>query len=90
MLDPFQEPNPRRPNHDFMDQDDRIIRNIRLNTPTFNGNLDPKTYIDWEGEMEQYFDWYEMSEERKCKVAKLRLVCQAKLYLRNVERLITQ
>ena len=78
--EPAYEPNPRRPNQDLMDQDDRTLRNIRLEAPTFDGNLDPKVYTDWEGEMDQYFEWYDMTEKRKCKFAKLRLVRQAKLY----------
>ena len=71
-----------------MDQDERALRNIRLEAPNFDGNLDPKIYIDWEGEMDQYFKWYDMTEERKCKFMKLRLVRQARLYWKNIERLI--
>ena len=61
-----------------------------MEAPTFDGNLDPKIYTDWEGEIDQYFEWYEMTEERKYKFAKLRLVRQARLYWGNVERLIRQ
>jgi len=63
-----------------MDQDERAIKNIRLEAPTFDGSLDPKVYIDWEEDMDQYFEWYEMTKERKCKFSKLRLVRQARLY----------
>ena len=85
---PIFDPNPRRPNPDIVNQDDQILRNVRLDAPTFDGSLDPKTYIDWEGEMDQYFEWYEMSEGRKFKFAKTRLVRQARLYWGNVELLI--
>ena len=94
----FQEPNPRRPQqHQFcelvdrrptqiqLNQDDRTIKNVRLEAPTFDGILDPKIYIDWEGEMDQYFDWYDMTEDRKCRFTKLKLVHQARLYWENVE-----
>ena len=40
--------------------------------------------------MDQYFDWYDMSEERRFKFAKIRLVRQARLHWRNVERTIRQ
>ena len=40
--------------------------------------------------MDQYFEGYEMTEERKCKFTKLRLVRQARLYWGNVERFIRQ
>ena len=88
--EPVYEPNPRRPTPTQLDPDDRTMKNIRLEAPTFDGILDPKIYIDWEGEMDQYFDWYEMSEDRKCKFAKLKLVHQARLYWGNVERLARQ
>ena len=89
---PYQtfEPNPRRPNQDQRDHDDQTLRNIRLDAPTFDGSLNPKVYLDWEGEMDQYFEWYDMTEERKYKFAKLRLVHQARLYWKNIERIIRQ
>ena len=84
---PGFEPNPSRPNPELVDQDERAMRNIRLEAPTFDGSLDPKVYIDWEGDMDQYFEWYEMTEERKFKFAKLKLIWQARLYWENIERL---
>ena len=44
--DPVYEPNPRRHNQDQTDHDERTLRSIRLEAPTFDGNLDPKVYID--------------------------------------------
>ena len=32
-----------------MNLDEQVIRNIRLDAPTFDGSLDPKVYNDWEG-----------------------------------------
>ena len=40
--------------------------------------------------MDQYFEWYEMTEDRKFKFAKLRLIRQARMYWDTVERLIRQ
>ena len=37
--------------------------------------------------MDQYFDWYPMSEERKVRLAKMRLTKLAKTYWLNVEGL---
>ena len=68
------DPIPRCHNPDVNDQEERILRSIRLDAPIFEGSLDPKVYTDWESDMDQYFEWYEMSEERKFKFAKLRLV----------------
>ena len=69
-----------------MDREDRAYKNIRLEAPTFDGCLDPKVYIDWEGEVDQYFEWCDMSEEHKFRFAKLKLVCQARLYWATIER----
>ena len=37
--------------------------------------------------MDQYFDWYPMSEKRKVRLAKMRLTKLAKTYWLNVEGL---
>ena len=85
-------PNPhqRRPHHDYMDQGERALRNIHLDAPTFDADLDPKVCIDWESDMDQYSDWYEMLEDRKFKFAKLKLVRQARLYQGNIEHISRQ
>ena len=80
QLDPFQEPNPRRTNQDFIDQEERAFKIIRLEAPTFDGTIDTKVYLDWEKKIDQYFEWYEMIEGRKFKFSKLRLIRQARMY----------
>lgn len=84
--DPVLDVLPRRPNHEAVDQEERALRSVRLEAPTFDGSMDPKDYLDWEEGMDQYFDWYDMSEERKFKFAKLKLVRQARLYWATLER----
>ena len=79
------EPNPRRPYPELVDQDKRTMRYVRLEAPTFDGCLDPKVYLDWEREMEQYFEWHEMTEGRKFRLAKTKLIRQARLYWGDVE-----
>ena len=54
------EPHPRHHQPDFNESKERALRSIRLDAPSFDGRLDPKVYIDWEGEMDHYFEWYEM------------------------------
>ena len=46
------EPNPRRSNPEFMDQDERAIRNKKLEASSFRGDDDPKAYLDWERDMD--------------------------------------
>jgi len=100
--DPFLEPSPRialhhdliwdlrerRPNYDLIDQDERATRFIRLEAPTFGGDLDLEDYINWEEGMDLNFERKIMSEGSQFKFAKLKLVCQARIYLDDVERMI--
>ena len=37
--------------------------------------------------MDHYFDWYTMSEDRRIRFAKMKLIGHAKLYWNNQERL---
>ena len=64
------------------------MRDFRLDAPTFDGYDDPKAYLNWERNMDQYFEEDLMTEKRKFQFAKLKLVRQARLYWGNVERLI--
>ena len=80
--DPYFEPNPRRSDPKLVHQ---TLRTIGLEAPTFDGCRDPKVYLDWEKEMDQYFEWNDMSEQRKYQIAKFRLVRQAKLYWEHDE-----
>ena len=77
------EVHPRRPNQEFMDQEERAIRNLRLKAPTFDGNLHPKDYIDWEVDMDNYFKWDELFEDEKVRFAQMQLGGQAKSYWCN-------
>jgi len=65
-------------------------KNIKLEAPTFDGQLDPQIFLflDWISDMNHYFDWYEMSDERRVRVAKMKLMGQASQYWTNVEKLM--
>ena len=49
--------------------------------PTFDGHLSRKTFTDWVCEMDHFFEWYKLSDDRKVRIAKLKLAGQAKLFL---------
>ena len=74
-----------RPPHD--DPEDPLLRLIRVEAPSFDGSHQPSEYLDWEASMDQYFDWYPMAEERKVRLAKMRLTKVTKTYWLNVENL---
>ena len=35
----------------------------------FDGSLDPKRYMDWEVGLDEYFDWYQLLEDRRIQFA---------------------
>ena len=62
------------------DPDERIMRSIKINAPSFDGTLEPQLFMDWIKEMDNYFKWYVMSEERKVSFAAMKLIGQASQY----------
>ncbi|KAK8963965.1 Exonuclease 1 [Platanthera guangdongensis] len=70
---PEDYPDPRRGGHHH-----DITRRIRLDAPSFDGRLDPKAFSDWLLDMDHYFEWYDMSDERCVRFAKMKLIGQAK------------
>ena len=66
--------------YDYVNQAKRAIRNFRSKAPMFDGNLGPKVYVDWEREIDQLFEGCDLTEEKKCRLAELKLVRQARLY----------
>jgi len=56
------------------------FKNIKLEAPTFNGQLDPQIFHDWISDMNHYFDWHDMSDERRIRFAKMKLMGQARQY----------
>ena len=54
---------------------------------TFDGRLGPKVFIiNWVNEMDQFFEWYKLSDDKKIQFSKLKLVCRAKLFWQSIEQ----
>ena len=51
----------------------------------FDGSLDPKRYMDWEVGLNEYFEWYQLSEGRRIQFAQMKLTGQARIYWRNLQ-----
>ncbi|KAK8951705.1 hypothetical protein KSP39_PZI004648 [Platanthera zijinensis] len=66
--------------------EDDLIRRLRIDAPSFDGHLDPKAFSDWILDMDHFFDWYEMTDERRVRFARMKLVGQAKMFWISVER----
>ena len=45
-------------------RDDRVLRNVRVDAPSFDGTLDPIKFLDWLSEIEDYFEWYGLEDDR--------------------------
>eukprot|EP00268_Persea_americana_P009861 TRINITY_DN13956_c0_g3_i2.p2 TRINITY_DN13956_c0_g3~~TRINITY_DN13956_c0_g3_i2.p2 ORF type:complete len:164 (-),score=18.23 TRINITY_DN13956_c0_g3_i2:397-888(-) len=58
-------------------QEDWVLKSVKVEAPSFDGQIDPRAYSDWESDMDHYFEWYEMSDKRKVRFAKMKLVSQA-------------
>ena len=61
------------------------MKSVKIETPTFDGRIDPRAYSDLESDIDHNFEWYDMSEERRVLFAKMKLVSQGRLYLSNIE-----
>ena len=48
--------------------------------PTFDGRPDPKAFVDQVHEMNHFFDCHKLSEDRKVRLTKLKLIGRAKLF----------
>ena len=40
-----------------IDQDERILKNVKIEAPSFEGQLDPTYFLDWLSNMNHYFEW---------------------------------
>jgi hypothetical protein len=47
--------------HDYDDHDERVMRHIKVEAPTFKGQLDPWIFDRWIRDMDQFFGWYNLS-----------------------------
>ena len=61
-------------------RDDRVLRNVRVDAPSFDGTLDPNKFLDWLSEIEDYFEWYGLDDARRVGLAKMKLLGQGRTY----------
>lgn len=68
--------------------EERLFRNIKLDAPTFDGCLDPSAFNQWVRDMDRFFAWYGVPEDRRVQFASLKLTGTAQLFWESVEDLI--
>jgi len=78
-----------RENRNYMprDDNDEIVCRIKVDPSTFDDVHNPKVFSDWLADMDYYFDWYRISEERKVRLAKMGLTGSVRVYWTSIERL---
>ncbi|CAL8139839.1 unnamed protein product [Prunus armeniaca] len=62
-----------------------IARHAKPTAPDFDGRRDPTIFVDWILAMEDYFEWYDMSDAQQIQFAKLKLVGAVKQYWKATE-----
>ncbi|XP_038970638.1 uncharacterized protein LOC113461045 [Phoenix dactylifera] len=97
-LGEFEPPRPRGlgPQHqrDYLrareTPDEHVMRSIKIDAPSYDGRLDPKVFIDWLADMDHYFEWYSLSEDRRVRFAKMKLTGPAKLHWNTIENMLAR
>ena len=64
---------------------DAAKKGAKPEVTAFDGSLDPKRYMDWEGGLDEYFNWYQLPENRRVQFAQMKLTGQARIYWRNLQ-----
>ena len=71
-------------------RDDRVLRNVKVDAPSFDGTLDPIKFLDWLTEIEDYFEWHGLEDDRRVGLAKMKLLGQARTYWKNQDHIFRQ
>ena len=64
---------------------DAAKKGAKPEVTAFDGSLDPKRYMDWEAGLDEYFDWYQLPEDRRIQFAQMKLTGQGRIYWRNLQ-----
>ena len=73
---------PQNPN--FRPYEDRTMK---IDLPEFDGlSYDPAKYLEWEGRMEQYFEFKDTPLDQQYKIAKVKLIKSAAVWLEGIQK----
>ena len=64
---------------------DAAKKGAKPEVTAFDGSLDPKRYMDWEAGLDEYFDWYQLPENRRVQFAQMKLTGKARIYWQNLQ-----
>ncbi|KAF7147941.1 hypothetical protein RHSIM_Rhsim03G0243100 [Rhododendron simsii] len=74
-----------RNQHETYDTAGDITKKIKMEVPDFEGKVNSTLFHDWLASIEEYFDWYDMADDRRVRFAKMKLVGLAKIWWMGVE-----
>ncbi|KAL6313103.1 hypothetical protein AAG906_018818 [Vitis piasezkii] len=66
--------------HEVCDTAGDITKIVRMEFPDFEGKVDATQFVDWLAVIEEYFNWYDMMDDRRVRFAKMKLVGLAKVW----------
>jgi len=64
---------------------DELTKRMKVDVLDFYGKLEPHAFEDWLTAIEDYFDWFAVSEERKVQYIKMKLKGHARVWWGSVE-----
>ena len=71
-------------NQTTKDPNDEKKSQKKVIAPEFDGRMDPNAFFDWLVTIEEYFDWYEMTNSKRVRFVKRKLTNSAKMYWQNM------
>ncbi|WJZ84476.1 hypothetical protein VitviT2T_004079 [Vitis vinifera] len=71
--------------HEVCDTAGDITKIVRMEVPDFEGKVDATQFVDWLAVIEEYFNWYDMMDDRRVRFAKMKLVGLEKVWWTGVE-----
>ncbi|KAG6756914.1 hypothetical protein POTOM_037213 [Populus tomentosa] len=73
-------------NQEFENHEPRVRRHrMKVEVPDFLGKLEPNAFEDWLTAIEDYFDWFVVSEDRKVRYVRMKLKGHARAWRGSVE-----
>ena len=64
---------------------DELTKRMKVDVPDFFGKLEPNAFEDWSTAIEDYFDWFAVSEDRKVRYVQMKLKGHARAWWGSVE-----
>jgi hypothetical protein len=64
---------------------DELTKRMKVDVPDFFGKLEPNAFEDWLTTIEDYFDWFAVSEDRKVRYVRMKLKGHARAWWGSVE-----